>query len=164
MHFRLQHPGTYEVTSLTDAHGCIGSDFGSQAVISNYPPLAKPVIDVTGPTTFCEGSSVNLSTSLAGSFAIWSTGETSYSIVVSEAGDYNVKIIDNHNCVSPVSDNTHVTVNKVPRKPIGHNREYLSLSKCSHFRFIHVFSLCHILCLEYISGRSRFVFTAIRLR
>jgi hypothetical protein len=117
--FQVTTPGTYQVTSLTDAHGCVGTDFGSQAIISNYPPIAKPLIDVTGPTTFCEGSSVNLSTTSSGSFAIWSTGETSYSIVVSEAGDYNVKIIDNHNCVSPVSDNTHVTVNKVPRKPFG---------------------------------------------
>ncbi len=117
--FQVTTPGTYQVTGLTDAHGCIGSDFGSQAIISNYPLLAKPVIDVTGPTEFCEGSSVNLSTPISGSFAIWSTGETSYSIVVSEAGDYNVRLIDNHNCVSPVSDDTHVTVNKVPRKPFG---------------------------------------------
>jgi DNA polymerase/3'-5' exonuclease PolX len=115
--FQVTLTGTYQVTSLTDAHGCIASDFGSSATISNYPPLSKPIIDITGPTTFCEGSSVTLSTIPAGSFAIWSTGEASYSVVIEETGDYNVKIVDNHNCVSPYSDNTHVTVNKVPRKP-----------------------------------------------
>jgi hypothetical protein len=117
--FQATAPGTYRVTSLSDANGCIGSDFGSQAVIDNFPALGKPDIMVTGPTSFCEGSSVTLSTAISGTFAIWSTGETAYSIVVGEAGNYNVKIVDNHNCVSPVSDDTTVTVNKVPRKPFG---------------------------------------------
>ncbi len=112
-------PGTYAVTALTDAHGCIGTDFGSNATISNYPAPAKPVIDTTGPVSFCEGGSVILSTAAAGNFAVWSTGVSGYEITVSETGDYHVRVVDSHGCVSPVSDDTHITVNKLPRKPFS---------------------------------------------
>jgi hypothetical protein len=117
--FQVSDTGTYRVISLVDGHGCTGSDFGASATVTNYPQLAKPTINASGPVTFCEGESVVLSTSPAGSFALWSTGETSYSITVKEPDDYNVRIIDSHNCVSPVSDDTTTVVNKVPRKPFN---------------------------------------------
>jgi hypothetical protein len=111
--------GTYQVTALTDANGCTGSDFGSPATISNYPPLSTPEIDTIGPVVFCEGSSVTLYTAPAGSFAVWSNGISAYSQVITEAGSYSVKIVDSHGCVSPESPTTSITVNKVPRKPFS---------------------------------------------
>jgi hypothetical protein len=139
--FRTDVPGTYRVTALTDARGCTATDFGTAATLSNYPDLLKPVIDTIGPVTFCEGSSVSLSTAPAGNFAIWSTGVSGYGIVITETGDYNVKIVDNHGCVSPTSDDTHITVNKLPRKPFGitgqtsacQNGPALSLSTASAY-------------------------------
>jgi hypothetical protein len=110
--------GTYSLLALSDANSCIGTDFGSSATISAYPALPQPIITTSDPTTFCEGGSATLSTAVSGIFAIWSSGQTTYSIAVTETGDYNVKIIDSHNCVSPISANTHITVNKKPRKPV----------------------------------------------
>jgi len=119
--YTFQSPvvGTYSVIALTDANGCVGTDYGSSAVISNYPELAKPVITTADPITFCKGGIATLSTIPAGNFAIWSSGQTTYSIDVSDAGDYNVKVVDSHNCVSPLSDNVHITVNQPPRKPLA---------------------------------------------
>ena len=117
--FQVSDTGVYRVISLIDANGCSGTDFGASAIVSYYPSLAKPVISASGPVTFCEGDNVDLSVAPAGNFALWSTGETTWSITATEPGSYNVRIVDNHNCVSPVSDDTIVTVNKVPRKPFN---------------------------------------------
>jgi hypothetical protein len=117
--FQVSDTGTYRIISLVDGHGCAGNDFGSSAKVSNYPQLARPTITTSGSVTFCEGDSVVLSTTPAGSFALWSTGETTYSIIAKEPDDFNVRIIDSHNCVSPVSDDTTVIVNKLPRKPFN---------------------------------------------
>jgi hypothetical protein len=53
----------------------------------------KPVITAGGSTTLCEGESLLL-TSSAGAAYLWSTGETTQSIEVSEEGNYSVTVTD----------------------------------------------------------------------
>jgi len=48
-----------------------------------------PTITATGPTQFCPGGSVTLSSSIAGDY-LWSNGATTQSIVVSDTGSYTV--------------------------------------------------------------------------
>ena len=59
----------------------------------------SPVATITpgGPTTFCAGENVAL-TAPEGFNYEWSTGETTQSITVTEAGSYNVTITDNDGC------------------------------------------------------------------
>ncbi len=69
--------------------------------------VATPIISAAGPTKFCPGESVTLSSSSAASY-LWSTGETTQSITVSSAGDYSVTVYSG-NCsavsaVTTVSD------------------------------------------------------------
>jgi hypothetical protein len=56
-------------------------------------------ITAGGPTTFCEGGSVTLTAS-AGNTYLWSTSETTQSIVVSTSGSYTVAVTDVNNCTS----------------------------------------------------------------
>jgi uncharacterized repeat protein (TIGR01451 family) len=94
--------GTYSVT-VTDGNGC--TDTASHTVAITTTPAAN--ITASGPTTFCDGASVTLTASAATSY-LWSSGETTASIVVTEPGSYTVQTF-NGSC-SATSAPTVVTV------------------------------------------------------
>lgn len=52
---------------------------------------SAPVISASGPTTFCIGDSVTLTVS-SGTGYLWSTGDTSASITVTQTGNYSVAV------------------------------------------------------------------------
>jgi hypothetical protein len=72
-------------------------------------------ITANGPTTVCSGESVELSASsqlCAGPYTyLWSNGETTESITVTESGDYSVTVSGANGC-SGVSSATNVTVSE----------------------------------------------------
>ena len=80
--------GQYAVT-VTSPDGCSAV---SQAVALVVDPVQTPVITATGDTSFCEGAEVVLSSS-EGNAYMWSTGDTTQSITVSEAGSYSVSTL-----------------------------------------------------------------------
>ena len=69
-------------------------------------------INVTGDVQICEGEDVELTANYGDSY-LWSTGETTQSIMVSEAGNYSVTV-QNSNCsfvyTSPETNVSEVTV------------------------------------------------------
>jgi|GEM_PF-4051423 len=105
-----------------------GSGFGSADNIK-YKAIEscnlQASITPQGSTTFCQGGSVTL-TSSSGSSYLWSNGQTSQSITVSQAGSYSVQVTDN-GC-SATSASTIVTVNPTPNTTITANG---STSFCS---------------------------------
>ncbi|MFN0274490.1 MAG: T9SS type A sorting domain-containing protein, partial [Chitinophagales bacterium] len=100
--------GSYSVT-VTDANGCSGTS-GTTTVTENANPVAS--ITAGGPTTFCEGGSVTLTSNAASSY-LWSTGETSAAISADASGDYTVTVTDANGCMA-TSPATTVTVNANP--------------------------------------------------
>ena len=78
--------------------------------------IATPTITTGGPTTFCAGSSVSL-TSSPGTTYLWSTGATTQSINVTSTGSYTVQITNASGCQSAASIATIVTVNALPATP-----------------------------------------------
>ncbi|MES2388226.1 MAG: T9SS type A sorting domain-containing protein [Bacteroidota bacterium] len=97
--------GTYTVRTISN--GCTSSNSNS-IVVTMTPRAAKPTISADGPTTFCTGGSVVL-TSSATSGNLWSNGATTQSITVSTAGSYSVAVIAS-GCTSNTSDITSVAV------------------------------------------------------
>lgn len=75
--------------------------------------ILKPVI--VGIATFCQRDSITLTSSVANSY-LWSTGATSRSIVVKQAGTYNVKTAY-ANRVKGLSDNAIIVVKPTPATP-----------------------------------------------
>jgi hypothetical protein len=71
---------------------------------------SPPTITAGGPTTFCSGSSVTLTSSAATGY-LWSTGATTQSIVAAATGSYTVSVTGACNGTSPA---TNVVVNTVP--------------------------------------------------
>ena len=72
---------------------------------------ATPVISVSGATTFCQGGSVTLTSSVATGNA-WSNGATTQSIIVTASGSYAVS--NNNGCTTVTSTAVVVTVNPLP--------------------------------------------------
>jgi len=96
--------GTFTVT-VTNVNNCSTVSDPVDVVVN---PLPTPSITADGPTTFCDGGSVTLTAS-AGASYLWSTGETTQSIVVTTTGSYNVTVTDANGC-SNITSNEAVFV------------------------------------------------------
>jgi PKD-like domain/Pregnancy-associated plasma protein-A/Secretion system C-terminal sorting domain len=86
--------------SLASSMGCVPSGSLTATVSSS------------GPTTFCEGGSVILTSTPAGSY-LWSNGATTQSITVTSSGNYSV-IVSNGNGCTATSAATNVVVRQPP--------------------------------------------------
>ncbi|MGE3823487.1 MAG: beta strand repeat-containing protein, partial [Bacteroidia bacterium] len=86
--------GDYMVT-VNDLFGCRGTSSPVSVTVNDNP---VPTISASGPTTFCAGESVILtSSSPAGN--VWSpNGETTQTITVEGPGSYSVTVTDNNGC------------------------------------------------------------------
>ncbi|MBL7744893.1 MAG: DUF4082 domain-containing protein, partial [Chitinophagaceae bacterium] len=97
--------GAYNVT-LVNAAGC--DSLATLNLTVNTTP-APPVITAGGPTTFCQGNFVTLSTNKT-TGNNWSTGATTQSIVVAASGNYSATYTAPNGCTSSSSVPVTVTV------------------------------------------------------
>lgn len=97
-------PGVYVVT-VSSEYGC--SSTTSHTLVSN--PL--PVPQITGESTFCDGSFATLNAS-GGISYLWSSGEATPNISAYQAGTYTVTITNEQGCTSTAQ--TQVTSNTPP--------------------------------------------------
>lgn len=100
--------GNYYIVSITDPlNHFIESDETNNWVavpITLTQQSTLPVISASGPLQFCQGDSVILSCNTASSY-LWSTGDTTQSIVVKTAGTFFVSI----NCGSSSTNSQSLT-------------------------------------------------------
>lgn len=103
----------------------ITNNFGC-ADTAELPVIFIPKLPVftfeNGPTTFCEGNSVTLTSSFAfgGTYEWHPNGETTQSITVTESGTYNVTVTTPTTCPS-TSDDIEVTVIPLPVADAGND-------------------------------------------
>jgi hypothetical protein len=114
--------GTYTVTT-TDINGCTAVSLPEIVTVN-----PNPIVTVTanGPTTFCLGGTVDL-TSSAATGNVWTTTQTAQTISVNTSGSYSTTVTDANGC-SGVSNVVAITVNSVPVPTITANG---SLSLCN---------------------------------
>jgi hypothetical protein len=105
--------GAYSVTN-TDGNGCSSTSAVTNVVVNPNPPA--PTISMSGAPTFCDGSSVTL-TSSATSGNVWSNAATSDNIIVTTPGSYSVTYTDGNGCSSPTSSTVNVVVHPNPTVP-----------------------------------------------
>ncbi len=100
---------TTYVVAITNSNGCTDND----TVIVTVVPLPAPSITPSGPTSFCTGGSVVL-TSATGTSYQWSSGvnDTLSSITVTTSGTYSVTITNGTGCSAMASQT--VTVFSLP--------------------------------------------------
>jgi len=91
--------GLYHYTARDAGGRTIQSDTIMVRVFD--PPV--PEILPRGPITLCEGSSIQLGASGAFARYLWSTGATTRTIIVSQAGSYSVSVVDGNGCAGTSS-------------------------------------------------------------
>ena len=111
--------GNYTVV-VTDVSGCSGAPSAPTSVTVNPVP-ATPTISAGGPTTFCQGGSVTLSSSAASGNQWYLNGNpiggaTNQTYSATTSGNYTV-IVTLNSCSSSASAVTTVTVNPIPPTP-----------------------------------------------
>lgn len=104
--------GSYDVT-FTDANGCTATSTATVVTVNPLP--AAPTISAGGPTTFCAGGDVTLTSSQA-TGNTWSNGDIVQNTVITTSGNYDVTYTDGNGC-SATSTPITVTVNPLPAQP-----------------------------------------------
>ena len=106
--------GSYSLIA-TDLFGCISNP--SQIFsVTEFPIPPPPIITAAGPSTVCDGENISLVSSFGASY-LWSSGETTQSILVHDQGPYSVSLIDFFGCPSPISDPFTNTILPLPPRP-----------------------------------------------
>lgn len=103
--------GSFSVTVTIG--NCSATSPATVVTVSALPPI--PIINANGPTTFCQGNNVTL-TSSSTTGNVWSTTAVSQSIVVNTVGTYTVTVTNAAGC-SATSAPTAVIVNTLPSIP-----------------------------------------------
>jgi gliding motility-associated-like protein len=103
--------GSYTVI-ITNAEGC-RSQPSLATVVTVITIPAAPVIKAGGPTTFCSGGSVTLTSGTGESYS-WSNGAVTESINVNSAGSYTVQVKNSGGCQSAVSAAVSISVKDKP--------------------------------------------------
>ena len=104
---------TYTV-SATNALGCVDVD----TVVITVNPLPITNITSSGPTSFCVGDSVILSTASVNSYSWTPNGDTTQSVTVFSSGTFTVSVIDSNGCLNSSADEV-VTVYNLPNVSVG---------------------------------------------
>lgn len=108
--------GNYMLT-MTDQFGCVGTAL--QSVVVHSPNHAY-IVNV-GSTQLCEGESVRLVAYDGASYA-WSNGAFTQSIIVDEAGSYNVTVTNSYGCAKAATA-VDVTVVSLPDVTVSQGEE-----------------------------------------
>src|SRR5213078_3874757 len=111
--------GSY--TAILNALGC-HSATSDPVVVTVNPIPATPTITPGGPTTFCQGGSVTLTSSSASGNQWYLSGNpiggaTANTYNATASGNYTVVVTDGNSCSSAASAATSVTVNPIPATP-----------------------------------------------
>jgi hypothetical protein len=102
--------GSYWV-QVTDTSGC---GTGADTVQVTVNPKPQPVISPNGTSRICPGDSVTLTVSQTYSGYLWSTGATTRSITVKQAGTYSVTVTDSIGCTGDTTVTVAVNTAPVP--------------------------------------------------
>lgn len=119
----LSNAGSTTVTITKLASGFYGSSVGSNNTATfNVSSPAQPSVAAGGPTTFCAGGSVVLTSSPGSSYKWYSDGvlipaATVQTYTATASAAYTVVVTNGSGCISAPSADMVVTVNSLPANP-----------------------------------------------
>jgi hypothetical protein len=99
--------GTYVLTVNNSNNGCTAT--GNVVVTGDF---TLPTISLGADTNLCPGASAMINATTNGTGLLWSTGETTTGITVTNAGTYMVTVTGSNGCMA--KDSIHVHVNAAP--------------------------------------------------
>ena len=116
----VKRSGTYYVTVNTNE--CDSAT--SLPINVKVNPNPTPAIETDKPPTICEGDSIYLRSNKVYINYLWSTGETSSSILVKQSGTYKLSVIDENGCTSSAEITINVAANPNPTITAIGNSEF----------------------------------------
>ncbi len=102
---------------IIDANGCL-SPLSDTIRTTRFALPAQPAIVANGPTTFCEGDSVQLRAPSGFAQYLWSNGATDSVNTLLLTDTLTVQVTDANGCESPFSLPTIVTAHALPPTPV----------------------------------------------
>jgi gliding motility-associated-like protein len=101
-------PGDTVFVFITDANGCQGSDF--------YVPniATSPSVSLGADQTVCPGTPYTLDATTPFVSYLWSTGATTSTIQVTQAGTYSVTVTNSNNC----TDTDDIVITLFPQSTV----------------------------------------------
>ena len=93
---------------ITDFNGCTSPASAATTVVV-FPTPAAPVLTVNGPTTFCDGNTLQIQSSLSTGIN-WSNGLTGQQIDAGASGPYTATFTSAEGCVSGNSNTIFIQV------------------------------------------------------
>ena len=109
----VRNSGEFRVRAV-DNQGCFSPESDPVTVRVNALP-ARPSISLSGPSTFCAGGNVVLTSSYDNG-NIWSNSATSKSLTITQSASFSLKQRDSNGCES-TSDEVRIQVNALPSTP-----------------------------------------------
>lgn len=108
--------GSYRVT-VTGTNGCLATSTTAIVIANGCTPPAVPVITLSGSNVINAGSTVTLTSTVAGGY-LWSNGATTRAITVSTGGNYSVRGYNAGGCYSTSMETNIVVVSvKLAQEP-----------------------------------------------
>jgi len=102
-------PGYHYVRLTADNGGNCQASYIGLVLVGPIPDIS---LTANGPLAFCEGGNVTL-TAAPGLTYVWSTGESTQSVLITETGDYSVQLT-NGSGITLFSETIHVEVHANP--------------------------------------------------
>ncbi len=132
--------GEYRVQAV-DNVGCY-SPASDPVKVTVNPLPAKPAISLSGPSDFCIGGNVSLTSSYDNG-NLWSNSATGKTITVTESGTFSLRQKDNNGCEA-TSDPVTIKVNPLPATPTVANlrpttfckNDYTTLRSSDAFQYV----------------------------
>ncbi|MGB3948878.1 MAG: peptidoglycan DD-metalloendopeptidase family protein [Bacteroidia bacterium] len=105
--------GTLTVTETNPSSGCANT----QSLVVNVGASLNPMITPDGPLRFCLGDQVTLNASAGFANYMWTNGETTQQITVTQPGSYGVTVTDGAGCNGNSPFSATVIVDSLPPVP-----------------------------------------------
>ncbi|MCB9235802.1 MAG: T9SS type A sorting domain-containing protein [Bacteroidia bacterium] len=112
-HAIITSPGDTISVLVTDGNGCSSKD---TIVLFSDP---EPVINLPADTTFCEGNTILLDAGSPGFSHLWSTGDTTQTLLADSMGIYEVTVTNLNGCAA--KDTFILIVNLNPDIQLGND-------------------------------------------
>lgn len=100
----------YRVRVVSTSQAVTGATGLDTLTVVSPPDI--PTITANGPTTFCQGGNVKLTSSVATSY-LWTNGDTTRTTTINKSGNYRVTVTNASGC-NAISLPITVTVNPLP--------------------------------------------------
>lgn len=112
--FNVYVSGWFNSPTITFGSTTLSNSGSQDFFVAKLCQITIPTITPSGSTTFCQGDSVTLSSSIENTY-LWSTGATTQNITITTSGNYSVTVTNVNGC-SSISAVESVIVN--PSTPI----------------------------------------------